>query len=72
MLGHVKHVSEDRVKTESSKTATVANWKTPTNISELRSLGLVSYYRRFITFFAKIAKPLQTNEQEYNMENIQM
>lgn len=42
MLGHVKRVSEDRVKTYSSKTGTVANWKTPTNISELRSLGLVS------------------------------
>lgn len=56
-LGHI--ISEKEVKTDPDKTAAVANWKIPSNVSELRSfLGLASYYRRFIKDFAKIAKCL--------------
>ena len=35
------------------------NWPTPTTTTELRSfLGFASYYRRFISGFARIARPL--------------
>ena len=42
-----------------NKISDVLNWKIPTNVSEIRSfLGLAGYYRRFIEFFSKIAKPM--------------
>ena len=56
-LGHV--VSQDGVATDSAKTSRVANWLEPTFTSEVRQfLGLSSYYRRFVIFFATLAKRL--------------
>lgn len=56
-LGHV--VSPEGVATDPDKVAAVREWKTPTNLAELRSfLGFSSYYRRFIAGFAKMAAPL--------------
>lgn len=56
-LGHV--VSAEGVATDPDKVAVVRDWKTPTNLAELRSfLGFASYYRRFIAGFAKMAAPL--------------
>lgn len=56
-LGHV--VSENGVKTDPVKTRAVEEWKSPENVSDLRSfLGLVSYYRKFIKNFSAIVKCL--------------
>ena len=56
-LGHV--VSPDGVASDPDKVAVGREWRTPTNLAELRSfLGFASYYRRFIAGFAKMAAPL--------------
>ncbi|XP_060719718.1 retrovirus-related Pol polyprotein from transposon 412 [Tachysurus vachellii] len=56
-LGHV--VSSHGVATDPSKIEVVAQWRTPTSVSEVRSfLGFASYYRRFVEGFAKMAAPL--------------
>ena len=55
-LGHT--ISADGVSCESGKVECVQNWPTPTTTTELRSfLGFASYYRRFISGFARIAGP---------------
>jgi hypothetical protein len=42
-----------------SKVKDVLSWKTPQNISDIRSfLGLAGYYRRFIEGFSKSSKPM--------------
>ena len=52
-------ISADGVSLESGKVECVQNWPTPTTTTELRSfLGFASYYRRFISGFARIAGPL--------------
>jgi len=56
-LGHL--VSEDCVATDPAKISAVHEWSTPKNAKEVKSfLGLCSYYRRFVSGFAKIARPL--------------
>ncbi|MCO5582337.1 hypothetical protein L7F22_036231 [Adiantum nelumboides] len=56
-LGHI--VSKDGVRMDLAKIKAIQDWPEPVNLHEVRSfLGLCSYYRRFILFFAEIAAPL--------------
>ena len=56
-LGHL--VSEEGVSTDPSKILAVKNWSAPVNLTEVRSfVGLCIYYRRFISYVAAKAKPL--------------
>ena len=56
-LGHL--VSKEGVSTDPEKFKAVTEWPQPTTVTEVRSfLGFVSYYRRFIPNFSKVAIPL--------------
>ena len=56
-LGHT--ISADGVSCEQGKVEAVRDWPVPKTTTEVRSfLGFASYYRRFISGFAKIAGPL--------------
>jgi hypothetical protein len=57
-LGHV--TSEKEVATDNTKVETVPSWLAPSNAKDLSSfLGLVGYYKKFVKYFAILAKPLQ-------------
>jgi hypothetical protein len=56
-LGHV--LFGDGILVDPTKVQEVLDWKAPTTVHEVRSfLGLAGYYRRFISDFSKIAKPM--------------
>ena len=56
-LGHIVYVEGIRV--DPAKIEAVVNWKSPQNVTEVRSfLGLAGYYRRFVRGFSVIASPL--------------
>ena len=56
-LGHV--VDETGIHTDPEKIEKVGKWATPKSEHDVRIfLGLTSYYRRFVKFYAKIASPL--------------
>ena len=56
-LGH--QVSKDGIAPDPDKTKVIHDWKQPESLKELRSfLGFASYYRKFVSGFAKIASPL--------------
>ena len=53
------HRHPEGVTTDPSKTEAVVNWPQSRTLKELRSfLGFCSYYRRFVSGIAQLAKPL--------------
>ena len=56
-LGHV--ITGDGITVDPEKIEAIVCWKTPRNVTEIKSfLGLAGYYRRFIEGFSKIARTL--------------
>ncbi|KAA3465778.1 DNA/RNA polymerase superfamily protein [Gossypium australe] len=56
-LGHI--VSGDGIRVDPSKISAIIDWKSPRNVSEIRSfLGLARYYRRFAKGFSMITTPM--------------
>ncbi|WVZ70701.1 hypothetical protein U9M48_019344 [Paspalum notatum var. saurae] len=57
LLGHI--VTAEGVSVDPEKIEAVSKWKTPRNMTEIRSfLRLAGCYRRFIENFSKIARPM--------------
>src|SRR6185436_9284509 len=56
-LGHT--ISSDGISVDPTKVQEVMDWESPNSVHQIRSfLGLAGYYRRFITDFSRIAKPM--------------
>lgn len=56
-LGHV--VDSTGVKPDPDKISAVLDWPVPNTIKQVRAfLGLAGYYRRFVSGFAKVTRPL--------------
>ena len=53
-LGHV--VSQEGISVDPAKIEAILQWEQPRNVKKIRSfLRLVSYYRRFVENFSRIA-----------------
>ena len=57
VLGH--KLTTEGLSPMDSKVEAIRNWKSPTNVHELRSfLGAVGYYRNFVNKYSQISAPL--------------
>lgn len=59
-IAYLEHaVSRDGVCVDPDKVRAINNWPTPSNIKHLRGfLGLMGYYRKFVSGYAQLFKPL--------------
>jgi hypothetical protein len=58
-------VSEDGIEVDPKNIEAIKSWSAPKNISKVGSfMGLLFYYRRFITSFSKIAHPITTLQKK--------
>ena len=56
-LGHV--INQHGISVDPKNVASIVEWERPTSVTEIRSfLGLAGYYRRFVSNFSSIAKPM--------------
>jgi transposase InsO family protein len=56
-LGH--WISTSGIHVEQNKVRAIRDWPQPRNLKELQQfIGLINYYRRFITGYAKVMQPL--------------
>lgn len=56
-LGHI--VSAGGISPDPDKVKVIHDWKTPTNVREVRSfLGLANYFRKFVEHYSELATPL--------------
>jgi len=52
-------ISEDQIKMDPAKLEEIKNWPSPTTMKQVRSfLGFGNFYRKFIGYYANIARPL--------------
>ena len=73
-LGHI--ISEEGITVDPEKIEAIKRWKTPKNVTEVRSfMGLASYYIRFIAWFSRIAHHchfLAKEGEEVSMDNMML
>ena len=63
-MGHL--ITPAGIQPDPNRVSAVKDFPQPSSIKEVRQfLGLASYYRRFITGFAKLAHPLHSLTQKY-------
>ncbi|XP_074306125.1 putative mitochondrial protein AtMg00860 [Silene latifolia] len=56
---HLRTILEEGVMLDPSKIEAVMEWKSPTDVGEIRSFfGLAGYYRRIVKDFSKLARPM--------------
>jgi hypothetical protein len=64
-------ISANGITPDPEKIEILKNFKRPTSVVEIQSfLGLASYYRRFIKYFADIAHPLKELTKGKNLKTI--
>ena len=66
-LGHV--IDKHGIRTDPSKISKIREWPTPKTVKELKTfISLCGYYRRFVSNFAEVVRPLELlcNNQSKN------